>query len=100
MALFKTNPIKWEFESNECGQADALLRVLDGFGLIPEDIYIMEKGIDFSMIEFRCDRKTLLRIHYTLREMLNLPKRYLMEGDWTESMLEQTCNEGYIIWGG
>ena len=88
---------KYEFECPETKTAGIFLRVLHGFDLEPEDVTISEKNLDYSLIIFRADRKTRLNIEYTLREFLGLKPAYLLGVDWSESSLEITCNDGYVI---
>lgn len=88
---------KYEFETADGRTADIFLQILQGFHMTPEDMYISEKNIDYSQINFRTTRKKRLQIEYTLREFLKLPPVYLMEVDHTESSLEITCNDGYCI---
>lgn len=88
---------QYEFECPENRTAGIFLRVLHGFHIEPQDVTVSEKNLDYSLIIFWADRKTRLRIEYVLREFLGLKPIYLMEVDWTESSLDLTCNDGYVI---
>lgn len=88
---------KYEFECPESKTAGIFLRVLHGFDIEPEDVTMSEKNLDYSLVIFRTDRKTRLNVEYTLREFLKLKPLYLRDVDWSESSLELTCNDGYVI---
>ena len=88
---------KYEFECCDHYIADRFLKVLHMFHTNISDVYIAYKDIDFSQIQFRCDRDTRIQIEYVFRRMCHMNHTYLMEIEHKISSVELTGENGYAI---
>lgn len=88
---------KYEFECCDSYTADKFLKVLNMFHANISDIYIAYKDIDFSQIQFRCNRDTRLQMEYVFRRMAGMESLYLMDVEYRESSAELTGENGYVI---
>ena len=88
---------KYEFECCDSYMADKFLKVLNMFHTSISDIYIAYKDMDFSQIQFRCDRDTRLQIEYVFRRISHMGRVYLMELEHEVSSVELTGDNGYAI---
>ena len=87
----------YEFECCDNYMADKFLKVLNMFHTNISDTYIAYRNIDFSQIQFRCNRDTRLRIEYVFRKMCHMSRAYLMDLEHEISSVELTGDNGYVI---
>lgn len=95
--MFDPRVKKYEFECCDSYMADKFLKVLNVFNTNISDIYIAYKDMDFSQIQFRCNRDTRIQMEYMFRRMANMNSLYLMDVEYRESSAELTGENGYVI---
>lgn len=89
---------RYVFESTHRDLAHKFLSVVTNMGIPLENIYIVDDGIDYSQIEFLCDRSARLSAEYVYRRFCGMEKLYLMDADHADSyVVELTSRDGYVI---